>query len=482
LALALGVVQWLVTVGLSTLLAVRWPTFPGSTIALYGIFGGMLWLTVYFACGAPGLPVLANVLFWGTPAGWLSALFGRAYLQGMLWVWWALLPIALIIAAGAVSLFKLLRTYRIKEFQFVLGTPALADSNWWSARAQSLDFDILPRALGALTGITTADQAALSARPTAKEVALAGELIQSRFRSFARDDVARGNFLDRLQHRVLTRREANILAYMTAESLRWNRVYPKVLAIHLASIALLWLFPIAVAVAGRMLLGDGKGALLPCVQMLAISYLYFRTGFWFGLSAPQFGGTCVARYALVPVGFDETSWLMFKIGIFRGLSVVPLLLSLMWTIHFGAQAGFFWLRWAQAGLLMAFLYVVGHGWMIAARFAGAASWPVAGHDRWSWRLARAAVSVPGNVLLIFVATSVSGIAFGSLIGFGWLPEALPPYFVFVLIAPFGIGSLLAWFCMRAMYRRGIVDLVRVRPSIWQQSLLQAEQGWHVRRG
>ncbi|MGH7135011.1 MAG: hypothetical protein ACREHD_04680, partial [Pirellulales bacterium] len=57
-----------------------------------------------------------------------------------------------------------------------------------------------------------------------------------------------------------------------------------------------------------MLPANGTSSLILVVQGLSIAFLYLRGERWLGFAAPQFGGACISRYALLPLGFDELSW------------------------------------------------------------------------------------------------------------------------------------------------------------------------------
>ena len=151
LAVAISGAHWLVAVGLATLLAVHWPSFPGTTIGVYGLVGGFLILLLYYFAGASGLPVVADIAYTAFPAGWLQcgSLDGRTFAVSI-GAWWGAVPTGFVVVAGAASLPKLLGSYRIRNFIFQPGLPAIAESDSWTARTRSLDFRIFPRLLGQL--------------------------------------------------------------------------------------------------------------------------------------------------------------------------------------------------------------------------------------------------------------------------------------------------------------------------------------------
>lgn len=471
LALTVGLAQCLLAAALAILLAVYWPTFPGAALGIYGIMAGLLFFPLYYYCGAPGLPIVADVVYSALPVGWPNAIYARAYLQGAMWAWWGLLPTALVIAAGFAALPRLIGGYRIREFQFISGIPALADSEYWSKRVQSIDFRILRKALAPLKGTRLKDPAA-GVLLSADELAAAAESVRMRFRWLARADDAGGSVVDRWQQRLLTRRERDVLSYMIADWQSWNRFYPKVLAVNVAGTALAYFVR-------PMLPANGTFSLILIVQVLAIAFMYLRGERWLGFAAPQFGGACISRYALLPVGFDEISWLMLKIACFRGMLILPLLASIFWATSLSMGRQPHWLAGVVVALTIGFLYVVGHGWIIAGRFAETTSGVTAGHGRWYWNIVRIAVSAPGSVAVLIAAFFSSTIALGLLSDFGFLPDAAVAFGLLAQVLLFSLSSLLAWLSMRAMYRWGIVDLVRTRPSLGQQMLQPMEQAWYA---
>ena len=248
------------------------------------------------------------------------------------------------------------------------------------------------------------------------------------------------------------------MACMTADSLRWNHIYPKVLAAILAGVVLALLLPLPAP-------PNGPGPIITIVQLLFIATMSMRGGFWFGLSAPQFGGACVSRYALLPIGFDEVSRLMFKIACFRGVLIVPLLVSVMSTMCIAMHDQSDWHWWGLGGIIASFLYLIAHGWIIAVRFAESLSSPVSGQTRWYWQSVRLATSSVGATVLGSVSLVTTLTTIGLLGDAGFLTETQLPYVGLGVLALFTASSLAVWVCVRAMYRRGIVDLVRSRPSV-----------------
>lgn len=470
LALAIGLEQALVAMAIATLLAVRWPSFPLATVGLFGLITTVCIFLTYFAYGAPDLPTLAAVVYAVLPAGWLNAVFGRAALEGVGWDWWALVPAALVVAAGAVALVRLLRSYRIREFRFLSGVPALADSDVWTARAASLDFRFLWKTLWSLTDAASECYASPAVDRTVDEAAA---VARSRFRLFARTHDAPKRLLDRWQRRLLTARETDLLSYMTADGLTWNHQYPKSLAVQVACTALAFLLPAAK-------LRFEYAILLPTVQLMMILQPYNRSGAWLGFSAAPFGGACVSRYALLPAGLDELARMMLKLAAFRCLLLLPQLLCVMWTARIALGLTSRWLAWNLAALGVAFAIFMAQRSIIASRFAATTSWPTRRHDRWYWRLGRAVLSVQAVMLLVVFG---GGFCLTAVVLVAVAPVGLmPAFFVYsALMLLLGLFSSVAWFLMRTMYRRGIVDLVRDRPSAAQRTWMALEQAQYPAR-
>jgi len=432
-ALGIGVAQWLASIALGTVLAV-YRISSSVRVAAALAFPAAF---VYLVSGAPALPVVAMMVYATSPAGWLCAVFTLVSLQGVMWGWLALVPAALVVAVGATALRKLLATYRIREFTLWNGTTALAESDYWSARVRGLDQQLLPQ--------------------------LVRHLIQ-RIRSTSAPAKSLGRILDRLQQRFLTRRQSELLAYMTAETSAWNYIYPFVFLVNVAVIPLHWAFH---SVPGK----PGLDMVAMMLSMMSFVCLFMRGGRWFGFGAPLFGGACVPRFALLPIGFDEISRLMIKLACFRVVLLVPVLFAL--AFHFTSPLGGSWFVIAIVGAGFVFVYLAGQGWLIALRFAETMNSPKQQLAQLHWRIARAATSVIGVVclpplmvclaLLVFVLLDAAGL-FGAVTFLGGL------------VLFFAISPLVAWITVRAMYRRGVVDLVCARPSVIQQ-WLQEQERW-----
>lgn len=463
LALEIGLEQAVVAMAIATLLAVRWPSFPLATVTQYGLLTSIAFFAIYFFCGAPGLPMLAAVIYAVLPAGWLNAVFHRACLEGVAWDWYGLVPASLVVAAGVLALVRLIRTHRIREFRFLSGVPALADSELWTARAASLDFRFLRNRLWWLTDAASARYASPAADRSVDEAAI---VARSRFRLFAREHDVPKSRLDRWQRRLLTPREADLFVYMTANGHVWNDRYPKCLAVQVAC-ALLALLLLAARPPLNYV------ALLAFAQLQALLHLYGGSGAWLGFSAAPFGGACVSRYALLPVGFNDISRMLLKVAAFRCSLLIPHLLCVMCTVSVATDSTSHWLEWLLAGAGVAFAIFIAQRSIVATGFAETMSWPT----RWYWRLGRAAVAVRTIKLLAVLGGITSPLIIIILRDSGWEADLVLAFFIYsILMVLLGLASSAAWLVVRAMYRRGIVDLVRDRPSAGQRALLALEQG------
>jgi hypothetical protein len=454
IAMTIAVAQWLVAIGTGTLLVVYWPSFPASSVAMSGILA----IVLYYAVGVPELSTVASVVYAAVPAGWLNAAFARGYLQGATWAWIALVPAVVVVAAGVAALRKLQEMYSIHGFTFRSGTMALAASDFWSARASSLDCRFFPNVFRFFADPPVDRLAAIRDQVAVEKI--------RRILSTAAPATRRRRVLDRLQRRFLTRRQSDLLDYMTADSLAWNYIYPYAVLVNIAVIPLHWVFP---SVPGQ----PGLNLAPFMISILSFAYLFMRGGNWFGFSAPFFGGACVPRFALLPIGFDEISRLIVKLACFRAVLLAPMFLAM--AFHCAAPFGGSWFGAALNGMIFAFVYLAGQGWLIAIRFAETMNSPKPRLAQLHWRLARAATGVLGVVFLFLIAYAVlsSGMILleeAGLIGVASL-------FLGGTGLLFATSPLIAWLMVRAMYRRGVVDLVRARPSMSQQTLQSYEQMW-----
>jgi len=454
IALAIAVAQWLVAIGMGTLLVVRWPSFPASSVAMSSILA----VALYYTVGAPGLPTVAHVVYTAVPAGWLNAAFALGYLKGATWVWSALVPAVVVVAAGFAALRKLQDIYSIHGFTFRFGNMVLAASDFWTARSSSLDRRLFPNVFRFFADPRPEGPAAIRDQ-------VAAEIIRRTFSTAAPAKSGR-RILDRLQRRFLTRRQSDLLDYMTADSLAWNYIYPYIVLVNIAVIPLHLVFP---SVPGQR--GPNMAPFM--ISMLSFVYLFMRGGKWFGFGAPFFGGACMPRFALLPIGFDEISRLMVKLACFRAVLLAPMFLVL--AFHCVAPVGGSWFGIAIVGTIFAFLYLAGQGWVIAIRFAETMNTPKPRLAQLHWRIARAATGVVGVIPLILIADLV------LLSGMILLEEAGLQSVASLFLVGMGLliaaSPLIAWLIVRAMYRRGVVDLVRARPSIGQQTLQSYEQLW-----
>jgi len=148
---------------------------------------------------------------------------------------------------------------------------------------------------------------------------------------------------------------------------------------------------------------------------------------------------------------------------------------LVLAFHCVAPVGGSWFGIAIVGTIFAFLYLAGQGWVIAIRFAETMNTPKPRLAQLHWRIARAATGVVGVIPLILIADLV------LLSGMILLEEAGLQSVASLFLVGMGLliaaSPLIAWLIVRAMYRRGVVDLVRARPSIGQQTLQSYEQLW-----
>ncbi len=475
-ALGLAAVQWVAAVAIGTFLAAHPRFFPlgvsGPVLFLFGI--------VYYFCRAPGLPAVAPVVYLFTPAGWISGIFKWACLEGADWAWWLLLPTGLTIAAGPPALRKLLREYKIREFTFRPGLPAIAESNWWNDHIPNIRFGFLRRYVRGYVRRLQASQlqqfSRVPATPIRRSIAIALDRIrQNPSRVTARESHV--GYLDRYQRRWLTRREIDVWDFMTADSSMWSRVYPKVLITNLVALAVTLILPAELFRHDPGGLGVGLYVLV--VPFSSLAGLLLGGGRWFGFGAPQFGGVCVPRFALLPIGFAEVSRIMVKVACARAILLLPLGLIIASTFCVAINGD--WPGSLIAGVVAVGLYLVCQGLVIAARFADAMGHPITSRSKWYWQIARFSTSSVSAIASPFVGFIVLGSTIGILHDFELISDAVLPYIGAFLALLVLVWPWVAWLSVRAMYRRGIVDLARTSQSIGQQALRDFEKPWHSPR-
>ena len=277
-----------------------------------------------------------------------------------------------------------------------------------------------------------------------------------------RVESGRGRF-DRFQRRLLTCRDVVVLAYMAPHHWNWIKTYPSVVVANTVAFAVSCL-PISPA-------GPGLAISLLVLLTGSLIYLYTRGGWWIGFSAPQFGGAIVPQFALLPLGgFDEISRDMWKVAVIRAGWVLPL--ALLPATTFALKFEGPWWAWALGAFAIVSLYLAAQGWIMGATFAETMSWPTERNRSLHWWIARALSSLPGVLLTGFVSFFTTAMTLGLLGDAGVLTESSIVPVACVLLVLFALSSTGAWRLVRAMYRLGIVDLVRSRPSMGQQGMLR----------
>jgi hypothetical protein len=128
--------------------------------------------------------------------------------------------------------------------------------------------------------------------------------------------------------------------------------------------------------------------------------------------------------------------------------------------------------WTILGALIPLLYLIAQGWSIAVRFSYTIGWPTARSRSWAW-LVRFLTTFPGAVLSWFMMLVVGFVAIIWLDTFHLLPG---PSFAWLALPPvvWALSSILAWCLVRAMYRRGFVDAIRIRSPLVQSSWLSGD--------
>jgi hypothetical protein len=459
--------HFLLTLSLTTLLVVRWPSVPGTTICVVSLGAAILLIPFYCVNGVSGWPTVARFIYAFLPAGWLNAAFSFGYLRSAPWSWSFLAPVALIIFAGEVSRRKLFATYKIHEYHLRPGF-VLADSNWWQARAGSLDILLFSRFLDAepdlpapsflapprdisrdapATPLGSAPNLPAPPRNLSPDAA-AGPILR-RFHS----SPPRKSALDNVVRRVLTPRECDILTFITGAGEGWTR--------PLASVP--FMLMIAMGIVACLLPNSMFVVILTSTSLL----MRWSTNchVWVGFSAPLLGGTCVARYALAPIGFDEISKTILKIACVRAFVSLPIVLAILAVVSLITGSRDQWPTWALAGLASLLIYVVGQGWLLALRFAETMSWRNTRSNRVFPTAVRSLTSFTGFLLALLLYAFAIVFTVDWLLRRGVLSRPALPYVGLVLFIVFAISSLGIWRCVRTLYRRNLVDLIRTRPPV-----------------
>jgi hypothetical protein len=445
LALAIALGQWLVIVALGTMLAVYQPRFPCMTVLLLFVIA----VPMYFYAGAPRLPVVARIVYAATPAGWLNAVFKWAYLDGMAWGWWVLVPVGLVIATGSAGLGRLAATYTIRELTVRPGSRVLAHSNLWAAATESLDCWLFPGAYQRIDDLLGEKGAPLSENLAIRKIR------ERTFLSAATE--RRQGMVDRLVRRFLTQREANLLDFMTAEGSEWSYFYGVCTATALVFVAMDWIAP------------DWRGKelsrFMPFVSFMLVTLLHTMGWSWLAFCSPVVAGACVPRYALLPVGFDEVSRLMAKVACIRGPLLLPLVIAP--ALRRGVQFDVTLLVWLLASVGGVCLYVMAQGWCIGVIFGETMRLSDARLKSPKWLAARVVTCGLGVLFVVLTLAEVGAVAIVALVVLLDARVALP-YLGGVAVLAFALSSLGCWLTARRMYRSGPVDLVRSTPSLGQQ--------------
>jgi len=255
----------------------------------------------------------------------------------------------------------------------------------------------------------------------------------------------------------LTPREANLLDFMTAESSHWSYFYGVIAATVFAFVAMDWVAP--------GVLGQDVSRLMPALSVLFVFVLSITGWSWLGFGSPVFGGACVPRYALLPVGFDEVSRVMVKVACIR----LPLLLPLFVApaLRRGVQLDADLLTWLLVGVGIVCLCIMAQGWCIGVVFGETMRLADARAKSLRWLAARVITCTLGvYVVALTLGSAVLLAVVGLVVLFD--ARAVLPYLGGVAVSVFGVSSLGCWLTARRMYLSGIVDLVRSTPSLGQQ--------------
>ncbi len=433
LAGAVAVAQWLTCLATGTLLAVLVPRFPFQLVYTVLAYTGI----IYCEAGAPHFADVITAQYLLFPAGWVNALLGQAFMNQVTGAWWAAIPAIAWIASLAIAQRRLAQVYVIEELQIrpddeplpVLSSPFAARPNFF-AGFWGYIFPWLAK-------VPEVDAAELSLGEAERRIRTSAFLQATTW--------PRPMWMERVVDHWLTDRERAILELLTANRPRWSRTW--------------WMLAFAAAILGIMqAFGNfpGPGNLLMVGVAVAYASVFaVVAGPWPGFRTRDCAGAFIPYFAIQPVNFDEISHVMLKVGIVRSLCLVLLVGGIV-VCDSGANnidpPLAIFLVAGYAGLLL-----VLQGWVIGFYLSLGMRYPDL-----RWR------TLPWNVLPVLLATASLLVGFPCLV-VGFLQPA--PGMEFLSLAGFALLVLCswgAWRSVRAMYHRGLVDLVRNERSSEEQ--------------
>ncbi len=306
LAALLAVIHWLTCLATGTNLAIFQPRFPFKEACGLVAVAGLL----YFHAGAPNLVDVTLALYLLVPAGWVNALLGLAFLQQAAQAWWTAAAAILWIALAFLALRRLTQRYVIEELSFPPDAEASASLAPPFSRGMSRIARLWEFLCPWWANNRAEEEWELSDAEAERQVRT-GSFLQPVLRP-------RSHVIERVVDRWLSDRERIVLEVLTGNRSRWSEWW-WMSAFGGATVSVM-------QAAGAMLAPFNMG--LASLMVGYVSLLYFWSGPWPGLRTKECAGAFVAWFSVQPVGFDEISTVMLKVGLVRCLFVFLLVLSL----------------------------------------------------------------------------------------------------------------------------------------------------------
>lgn len=461
IALFVAIGQGVLCVALGTCLAVLLPHLAWRTVTL----GASILLVTYFVCVASRASLADQATFAVlafTPAGWLNSQLAYGYVRGEPAAALGLVPFWIILGLGFRSYRKLLRTYRIQEITLRRSGEATAVTTVDSSPQDHVE----ARLWGFLTN--KVDELSLD---DVDAIAADRAIARIRSRAFLAERPAEKQSLAaRGQRFWLSPREDVLFDFLTNDSESWPLTWLGVAAVTgvvlVADLLVGWFAlprtPI-VEVFVPMTVGVlAAGSAIVCLHSLA-------SGPWLGMVGEGSGRIRVPRFALVPVGFDEVSRVMFKVMVARLLLFAPFALTSLWliarTMHRLDQSTDGYWIWGLGMLgglaCLAILALVGQGSVIGWRFYGATMFKRITGKNAGWYPAVFAFSPVGTVFGFILWMSV----------IGWLSVSFggTPLHVILTVPAFFIWSPAVWLMIRKAYQAGLIDLLVSTSNAWSNT-------------
>ncbi|MSR58770.1 MAG: hypothetical protein EXS05_14145 [Planctomycetaceae bacterium] len=433
LVAGLAVGQWLTSLATGAILGVFLPRFPfGMTILVAAVVG-----VIYAQAGAPHIADVLFAQYFVLPAGWMNAVLGLAFLKNIQGAWCGAAVGTACIAGLFVAMRHLALSYTIREVHFPPDTEATATlaPPFHEARPGTGIRGFFRSSREAMAAV---DEAQLTPEQAERQI-LTGAFLEPTVWS-------RFQWQERIVDRLLTDRERAILELLAANRPRWSESW-WTLAFGGAILTL---------ISGVLVAPVGK---LTLVYFAAVcgSFLLFGGGRWRGFRTQDCAGALIPYFAVLPIGFDEISRLLLKVGLVRAACVFVLVLLF-------AVCGF---RGQIVDPLVAVivcaafasLLVILQGWIIIFYLSLGMRFPDVRLRTLAWHAA--------PIVLIVVSTFIG---FPMLVAGFALPAGAGVSFAAAGLLVLALCSWGGWQLLRTMYLRGLVDLVRNKRSSWEEFL------------